>query len=79
MQPFPLWVDKIISIQSYLFVVPGLQMDTVTNVRLVMPDGLLNTTSKGVAQGRVEVEVMGIWGTICGDYWDINDGHVICK
>ncbi len=53
-------------------------MDIVSDVRLVMPDNLINSSSH-VVQGRVEVKVMGIWGTVCDDHWDLNDGKVICK
>lgn len=43
----------------------------INNVRLA--DG------SGSFEGRVEVQIDGVWGTICDYRFDIYDGRTICR
>lgn len=33
----------------------------------------------GPYEGTVQLNINGVWGSICGNSFDINDAHVICK
>ena len=51
------------------FIDPGV----CTNGAVRLADGIIDQ------EGRVEVCVEGVWGSICDSGWDKTDAHVICQ
>ncbi|XP_019849591.1 PREDICTED: deleted in malignant brain tumors 1 protein-like [Amphimedon queenslandica] len=42
-------------------------------------DGSIRLQEGTSSTGRVELCIIGTWGTICSDFWDNNDASVICS
>ena len=47
--------------------------DLLPNVTVRLSGG------ENASEGRVEVSFNERWGTICDDFWDLNDAKVICR
>ena len=56
-----------------------------TDIRLVNYDGYVwelgvsDTDSNSTIEGRVEICLNELWGTICNDGWDAADAEVACR
>ena len=48
-------------------------LDEKPNADIRLVDG------KDDSQGRIEIGLDGVWGTVCHESWDIHDAEVVCR
>jgi len=41
--------------------------------------GLRLIDGESESRGRLEVQISGVWGTICDNLWDFTDADIACK
>ncbi|XP_032246899.1 scavenger receptor cysteine-rich type 1 protein M130 [Phoca vitulina] len=49
----------------------GVVCSRYTEMRLV--------NGKSQCEGRVELKILGNWGSLCNSHWDMEDAHVLCQ
>ncbi|KAL9985410.1 hypothetical protein ACROYT_G007815 [Oculina patagonica] len=64
-----------------LVLLPCFRQFTMANNHSLHNGGvrLVGGSADSSSMGRVEVNYLGEWGTVCHNRWSMNDGHVVCR
>ena len=62
----------IIRTRRVLFHLSFIEPGECTDGSVRLSNGLIEQ------EGRVDVCVNGVWGSVCGEGWDQTDAHVVC-